>query len=217
MIHQEIYTWEEIRFHLKTAPLCDHSLELHVMRHAQTVNNSKNLVTGGLDIDLTEHGKQQARKSAIYLNDYYDVIVTSSLKRTIETATIAINEKKIKYRYMIRDSRLNERSLGFFEGKDKTILPTFVKTDFDYASEKLESYREVSRRIMSFLISLIESCAKEGLSSVLLCTHMGAIRVLNGILNDFSDVSNVTQSNFKNAEVLKFNLKQLSYPAFLDF
>lgn len=90
-------------------------MELVLIRHGESIGNALRgesaVYTGRWDCDLTERGYQQA-KSLIgkTLLENIDAWYSSNLIRTIETA------KTITDRDIIVDKRLQERSLGEFEG-----------------------------------------------------------------------------------------------------
>lgn len=58
-----------------------------MVRHGQSESNVKKTFTGQLDAQLTEDGREQARRMARYLDQYQiDKIYASSLQRAVETA-----------------------------------------------------------------------------------------------------------------------------------
>lgn len=70
-------------------------MKLYVARHGQTVWNAKNKVCGVTDVDLTEKGREQAKKLADIVPDTIDVIISSPLKRAVETSKIVAEKKNI--------------------------------------------------------------------------------------------------------------------------
>ena len=66
-------------------------IKLILVRHGQSIWNAENRFTGWVDVDLSEKGKEEAKKSGELiqeLNINIDISYTSYLKRAIETLTI---------------------------------------------------------------------------------------------------------------------------------
>ena len=93
-------------------------LQLYFVRHGQTEWNKLGIPQGSEnDIELNDEGKIEALKTGIYLNKYrqkdskFDMIISSPMKRTIETAQIIA--KQINYNGDIEsDNNLIEASHG---------------------------------------------------------------------------------------------------------
>jgi len=63
-------------------------LNLVLLRHGQSVWNLENRFTGWTDVDLSEHGRQEAHRAGQLLRNHgfvFDVGYTSVLKRAIRT------------------------------------------------------------------------------------------------------------------------------------
>ena len=66
---------------------------LILMRHGQSIWNLQNRFTGGIDVPLTRKGISQAKRAGQELKKmgiHIDVVFSSKLSRSIETAKIAI-------------------------------------------------------------------------------------------------------------------------------
>jgi 2,3-bisphosphoglycerate-dependent phosphoglycerate mutase len=95
---------------------------LVLLRHGQSVWNSKNLFTGWVDVPLSEQGEQEALRGGKLLAEQGllpDVVHTSLLRRAIATANIALDAADRHWIPVVRDWRLNERHYGALQGKDK--------------------------------------------------------------------------------------------------
>lgn len=94
----------------------DLATRLIFIRHGETDNNKTGRIQGrSIDAPLNEMGRSQARQVADVLGQFpIDVIVTSSLRRTYETA-----EPLITLRSFVLESYagLDEMDFGHFEGK----------------------------------------------------------------------------------------------------
>ena len=82
----------------------------------------KNKFTGWTDVDLSDHGKLEARKAGQLLKAEgfsFDVAYTSVLKRAIRTLWIVMDEMDLMWIPVYRSWRLNERQYGALQGHDK--------------------------------------------------------------------------------------------------
>jgi len=97
--------------------------KLVLMRHGQSAWNLENRFTGWVDVDLTEQGRNEAKKGAQDLKAEgieVDLAFTSVLKRAIQTLWISLEELDRMWIPVRRSWRLNERFYGGLTGLDKT-------------------------------------------------------------------------------------------------
>jgi len=95
---------------------------LILLRHGNSLWNQKNLFTGWVDVDLSDQGREEARRAGELLGESGlkpDVLYTSVLKRAINTAHIALDQIDRNWIPTIRSWRLNERHYGSLQGLDK--------------------------------------------------------------------------------------------------
>lgn len=96
---------------------------LILIRHGQSLWNQENRFTGWKDIDLSEHGKKEAKGSAHLLKKnhlIFDLACTSFLKRAIRTLWIILEEVDQMWIPVVKSWRLNERHYGKLTGLNKT-------------------------------------------------------------------------------------------------
>ena len=87
--------------------------EIATMRHAHTQFNAERRYAGTIDVPLSEFGIKDAQIAAKKLKEAdFDVIITSKLRRSIETARI-ISGNRIP---IIKTKLCNERNFGIMEG-----------------------------------------------------------------------------------------------------
>jgi 2,3-bisphosphoglycerate-dependent phosphoglycerate mutase len=171
-------------------------MELVLIRHGESLGNALKgesaVYTGRWDCNLTERGYQQA-KSLIGnpILENIDAWYSSNLIRTIETA------KTITDRDIIVDQRLQERSLGEFEGltiesvkKDPRYIKYFTDPEFMQFRNSFtvktpggENYGDVCERVRDFLQEL----ASKDYKKVAIVTHHCVIRCIVKILNNLSE------------------------------
>lgn len=111
---------------------------LILLRHGNSVWNQKNLFTGWVDVDLSDLGRQEAKRAGELLAQAAlkpDLLYTSRLKRAINTANIALDAADRGWIDVKRDWRLNERHYGALQGKDK------AQTLAEYGPEQFQIWR----------------------------------------------------------------------------
>jgi 2,3-bisphosphoglycerate-dependent phosphoglycerate mutase len=99
--------------------------KLVLMRHGESQWNLENRFTGWTDIDLTEAGRDQARRAGELLKKkgyVFDVAFTSVLKRAIRTLWIALDAMDTMYLPVHNNWRLNERHYGDLQGLNKAEM-----------------------------------------------------------------------------------------------
>ena len=85
--------------------------KLILIRHGQSIWNKENRFTGWVDIDLSEKGILEAKKSGQLikkLNIKIDFFYTSFLKRAIKTLTAILQENELELKFNT-SWELNER------------------------------------------------------------------------------------------------------------
>lgn len=97
--------------------------KLVLMRHGESQWNLENRFTGWTDVDLTDMGREQARKAGELLKKEgftFDLAYTSVLKRAIRTLWIALDAMDAMYTPVGVNWRLNERHYGALQGLNKS-------------------------------------------------------------------------------------------------
>jgi broad specificity phosphatase PhoE len=140
-------------------------MKLIITRHGQTHWNKKNpgILQGSSDIELSDEGKEQAKKLALRLKEHeIELIFSSPLKRALSTA------KEIKKYHpkakLIVEKDLTELDFGIFEGltieeakeKFKDIWDAREKDKMNYKIPKGESYIEGEKRALKVLEKIIK-------------------------------------------------------------
>lgn len=99
-----------------------HTTKLVLIRHGESIWNKENRYTGWTDVDLSEHGFEEAHEAAKALikeGFTFDVAFTSVLKRAIRTLWIVLDEMDLMWIPVYRNWRLNERHYGALQGLNK--------------------------------------------------------------------------------------------------
>ncbi|MBD1172006.1 2,3-diphosphoglycerate-dependent phosphoglycerate mutase [Pelagibacterales bacterium SAG-MED05] len=111
--------------------------KLILTRHGQSVWNAENRFTGWVDVDLSEKGILEAKKSGQLIKDLninIDVSYTSFLKRAIKTLTTILQENGLELKFNT-SWELNERHYGSLTGLNKE------ETKNKIGEEQFKKYR----------------------------------------------------------------------------
>src|SRR3954454_7642009 len=98
------------------------SFKLVLVRHGQSTWNQENRFTGWTDVDLSELGKEEAKRAGQLLKEAgfrFDIAYTSVLKRAIRTLWIILDELDQMWVPVLNSWRLNERHYGALQGLNK--------------------------------------------------------------------------------------------------
>ena len=96
--------------------------KLVLLRHGESTWNRENRFTGWTDVDLSETGREEAKKAGQLLKAEgyaFDLAYTSVLKRAIRTLWITLDELDQMWIPVVRSWRLNERHYGALQGLNK--------------------------------------------------------------------------------------------------
>lgn len=181
-------------------------MKFYIVRHGQTNWNVEGKIQGKTDIELNENGIEQAKNLKEIIKDYnIDLIISSPLKRARKTAEI-INEA-VKCNIIFDDS-LEERGYGLFEGMvRKEINDELVNSDILHNYYINKEYKEIETiqclcsRVWNLLDSLKQNYKE---SNILLVTHGGVIRAINGYFNGINENGVVDNPRLKNCEIKVF-------------
>lgn len=112
--------------------------QLVLLRHGQSTANAAGLFTGMLDVPLTARGADEAVRAADLLADTQttvDSVVSSTMQRATQTATIVLRELAAPDTPLVTDWRLNERNYGALTGRPKRAVL------LDYGDERFRRWR----------------------------------------------------------------------------
>ena len=103
-------------------------MRLIIVRHGQSEWNKLNLFTGFKNVDLTEHGVQEAKNAGKNIETNIDIAFTSKLNRAKDTCKIIKNELDQDFE-VIENDALNERDYGDLTGQNKAkqTCPAVIK------------------------------------------------------------------------------------------
>ena len=160
---------------------------LTLVRHGQTDWNKNGIMQGQKDVPLNGNGEAAAKKLAEKIKDEkFDVIITSPLKRTSQTAEL-LNSYGAR---IIEDDRLKERGYGKFEGmktsevlKKHPEIKTFKVNGLPYWIDvpTAETYDQVKARVKDFIEDVKTKYAGK---KILVVSHGDTLDMFYAVLND---------------------------------
>ncbi len=121
--------------------------------HGTTTDNAAKLCSGWKEAMLNDLGKEQALSLGSVSRergDKFDVVITSDLKRAVESSNIAFPEYD-----KITDSRLRECNYGDLDGEHKNLV--IYEDHIDEAFPNGESLKDVEKRMKEFVSWLKEN------------------------------------------------------------
>lgn len=163
-------------------------MKLYIIRHGQTEMNRRRKYQGSIDTGLNARGIAQARRAAEVLATNIDVLVSSPMRRALQTAEIISAHSGIPIRIM---PHFRERAFGQFEGLSKTEIknrfPDLWKhkplRSFEVAPPGGESVSEVLERVHRGIEQLL---ADHGRDHVVVVAHGFVARAIRGLTTPVS-------------------------------
>lgn len=184
-------------------------MNIYIMRHGTTVWNEKGIIQGRSNNRLSTSGKSFTEQMAkIYSYEKFDVIFSSPLTRTIQTANIMNKYHNVKIN---KDERLIEINQGIFTKRLKASLTDIEKKQRLKREQScgMESYESVFNRTKDFLLEIMQN---RNYDNVLIVTHAITASLLEKIITkqdiDFTNEKDLR--DFKNAEIKVFHCNYLS-------
>jgi broad specificity phosphatase PhoE len=123
----------------------------YFIRHGQSVGNAEGYFTGWMDSPLTGQGQREAearRASVEALDLKPDRIVTSTLSRAIETASIINRDLALP---VSRDADLREQNYGTLQGMDRQSVYDQFGPDHYFDPPGGETINVFTQRIVTAL------------------------------------------------------------------
>lgn len=176
-------------------------MKLYVVRHAQADHNILDISNDATSsvAHLTQVGIEQAQALAGSIkNTTFDVIYTSEMERTIETADILRpHQNKIK------DLRINDIRTGM-EGRPFNDFRQALARSDDHWNVRFgdgESFSDEKARTVNFLNDL----KKNDYKNVLVVTHGGVANIIYGLSHGLSNEDTFNRE-IHNASIFEVNI-----------
>lgn len=176
-------------------------MKLIFVRHGQTDWNREKKLMGRADIELNEEGRAQCQLLLEKLEPDFDVILSSPLKRALQTAEV-IAERFGKE--IIIEHALIERNFGSLAGKtweqveEQTGINMKALTEkeqYDFRPYGGESAQDVKARLVEFISEL----RTRPYSKVVIACHSGIMSMIHHITynDEAGEPDNATVREFE--------------------
>ena len=156
----------------------------YLLRHGEAVSNVKDVVSCWPEKfynPLTGKGVRKIKKVAKGLkNKNIDLIFSSPLLRTKQSAEIVANELGLKVKY---DKRLRELGVGVYNGKSAREFFKYFRNREERITRAVpsgESYSEILKRIFDFFKGVNK---KHKGKKILIVSHQAPLLLLLGKIN----------------------------------
>lgn len=165
-------------------------MKLYIIRHGETDWNVKRRFQGHSDIPLNEEGRRLAHLTAQALEAVpFTRVITSPLKRALETAMILKGEREIP---VTVEPRIKEIGFGEYEGlccskegyniPDPEFMNFFEKPEAYQPPKGAESIEALRERTADFFEELAHNRTMEN-ETILVSTHGAALRGILSYIN----------------------------------
>lgn len=186
---------------------------LVLVRHGESEWNAAGLWTGWVDIPLSEKGREEARRAALFLKDIgFHVAFTSDLSRAYETLEIIVRELGITHIPQIREPAFKERHYGKYTGKNKWQIKQAVgeeqfkkmRRGWDVPLPGGETLKDVYGRVIPAFEKHIRPYIQNG-KNILFAAHGNSNRALVKYLEGIPDEL-IAEVEIATGEVLIYKL-----------
>jgi broad specificity phosphatase PhoE len=183
---------------------------ISTIRHSQTDYNLEKRYAGSIDVPLNTKGIRDAENAAIKLEDYeFDVVITSELRRAIQTAAILTAGRNIP---LIKTKLCNERHYGKMQGLNylevEDLKPRihYLKLNNDFHSLNPpagETFPTLRRRAKSFFQFIFQNYTG---SNILVVSSSGFMQQLYGLFRG-TDWEESLRNEIHNLDCVTFTFR----------
>jgi broad specificity phosphatase PhoE len=154
------------------------SVEVVFETHSTSVHNEQGIASGWLEGELSETGREQARRlGERRRDDRLAMVFTSDLRRAVQTAELAFAGSSVPVR---SDPRLRECDYGAMNGMPRATLDALRTQKLDEPWPDGESWRQAVERVTGFLAELAAS--RDG-ERVLIIGHVATRWALDHVVH----------------------------------
>lgn len=154
-------------------------MKLYLMRHGQTDYNKARCFYGSHDVSINQEGQEQARVLAQVLEGVkVDIIYTSRLKRTQETARLVFPNRPFEAL-----PYFDEKGFGAWEGltadeieeRFPDIWQAWLEAPFEVTPPQAEVFSAFQERVWQGLDALVQLHSDKAVAIV---AHLGVLRLI---------------------------------------
>lgn len=177
-------------------------MKLYVVRHGQTDKNALGLVQGDTESDLTEKGREEAKALQELVKSLdVDVVVSSPLRRALDTAKLVTNNEK----EIIVDDRLIERDFGLSEGKpvDEELTVKYWNFKLNTDINQVEKVQDLMFRITEFIEDMRNRYDDK---KVLVVAHSAILRAIHYAINGIPEDGDLLKIEIPNLRIIEYDI-----------
>ncbi len=182
-------------------------MKIYFTRHGETEWNSRDIISGVTDIELSEKGRSQARELAEKIsaeNTDIGVIICSPMKRAVHTASYISEALGVP---IITDERLREWDYGSYEGKPRDA-EGFLMHKLEFGCRMPDGGESVFDIVNRTYGLIDEAREKYKGKNILLVCHGGICRVIETYYRDMT-VKQFSEFFMGNCELRMFDTNEL--------
>jgi broad specificity phosphatase PhoE len=175
---------------------------IYFVRHGESEANAAGIAAGGgLDVSLTQDGRQQAQKVGEDLKGKkIDLIVSSPMKRAHETAVIIAQTTGYDPAKIVTNPFFTERHLGDLTGaKNETVK-------IHYDAGMLPASAETTEALYKRLVLGLEWLKTQSANNIVLVSHGGPGRMIRTIYRQEHHNQINSLDRIGNAEIMELSL-----------
>ena len=180
-------------------------MKIIAIRHGETDWNAEGRIQGASDIPLNKKGREQARKTADIIQSYkIDVIISSKLKRAVETAEIIAG--KLNVSCVVSYEMLHERNFGDYEGMSYENVPLQCLRSYhkNLVTPNGETIREAFIRVSDCLDNILKIYSGK---NILFVVHGHVLRVMQWYFNGIPETEeDETIYRIENCAIYEFEM-----------
>jgi uncharacterized phosphatase len=175
---------------------------IYFVRHGESEANAAGISAGGgLDVNLTLNGKDQAKRVGETLkNKQIDLIVSSPMKRAYDTAAIVAQAIGYDPNKIVVSKLFTERHLGDLTGTKNELMKTY------YDAGMLPPSVETTDALQKRTIEGLEWLRSLQANKILLVSHGGPGRMIRSIYMQEHHSQINTLDRIGNSEILELKL-----------
>ena len=175
---------------------------LYLVRHGETEKNKYGLIQGQTECDLSTKGIESAKQLIPLINDInIDVVISSPLKRAVDTARI-ITENKFPIN---TDDRIIERDWGMCEGASIEEVDTVKCWNFYENTDDngIEKVQDLLKRVSEFIEDIK---ARYSDKKVLVVAHSAVLRAIHYSLHPIPEDGDMSKLEIPNLRIIEYEI-----------
>jgi broad specificity phosphatase PhoE len=138
-------------------------MKILFVRHGESVDDIEDRYGGSADFDLTEKGREQATDTAkkiTALNEKFEIVLSSPLKRALQSAEIISRELGIEMKVFeyLKERNLNGVLTGLTRKEAKEKFPELVeihnKWEYVDGSEREEDFNNRVKNAIKYMLKM---------------------------------------------------------------